>query len=176
MKEPGRLPAVAIVGCKATSSKWCIDVEWMAREVGARASMLGFVVITGGHSGVMEAAARGAREAGGFVVGITTTELHRDGNRWCSIVLPSGMGIGRNNLTALGCDVMVGLPGGLGTLQEMTFAIEHARPVLSWGSWAFGLGFGPEYASRLEHVADTSESGAARVSAWLEHHRGGPTR
>jgi len=40
-----------------------------AREIGRRLAQLGFTVITGGGPGIMEAASRGAKEAGGFTIG-----------------------------------------------------------------------------------------------------------
>jgi uncharacterized protein (TIGR00730 family) len=48
-----------------------------AREVGALLAKSGFVVVNGGYGGVMEAASRGAREAGGRAVGVTTSAFRR---------------------------------------------------------------------------------------------------
>ncbi len=124
-----------IVGCKETSDRWGPEIEEMARYAGNAAASAGFAVLTGGHSGVMAAAARGAKDAGGTTLGITTTDHASSANPFIDYVLPSGMGIGRNFLTALAGDVMVALPGGTGTLTEMCFASDHARPLLSWSSW-----------------------------------------
>jgi uncharacterized protein (TIGR00725 family) len=60
---------------------------------------------------------------------------HRDGNEFLDYVLPTGLGIARNILTACACDIMVALQGGSGTLEEMLFAIDYERPVISFGSF-----------------------------------------
>ncbi|HHT9144768.1 MAG: hypothetical protein Q7J76_03915 [Candidatus Brocadiaceae bacterium] len=49
--------------------------------------------------GVVDAACRGARNAGGITIGILPTEKVSDANEWCSIVIPTGMGHARNVLT-----------------------------------------------------------------------------
>jgi uncharacterized protein (TIGR00725 family) len=83
----------------------------------------------------MEAAARGAQEAGGLTIGILTDDHDRNANKYLDIVLPSGMGVGRNYLTALAADVMIAVPGGTGTLEEMCYAHDFGKPLLSWNSW-----------------------------------------
>jgi len=125
----------SVVGTKETGSKWSPEVQLQAYKVGFTAVAAGFVVMTGGKSGVMEHAARGAQRAGGIAIGILPEGDREFANPYLTLALPSGMGIGRNVLTALFCDVMVALPGGTGTLEEMAFAVDFERPVLSWGSW-----------------------------------------
>jgi uncharacterized protein (TIGR00725 family) len=124
-----------IVGCKETSAKWGQELEKRAEEAGAMAASVGFAVLTGGRTGVMAAAARGAKEAGGVTLAILPENEHLFANPWIDFVMPSGMGIGRNFLTALAGDVMLALPGGTGTLEEMCFAADFNRPVLAWSSW-----------------------------------------
>ena len=127
-----RRAVCAIVGCSSASSKFTGDCEDMAVQAGRAAAKAGFVVMTGGHDGVMQAAARGAKLAGGVTVGILRTAYPEDSNPWIDIVIPTGMGIARNVAIALACDVMVALPGGHGTLQEVSVAIEFGRRVLCW--------------------------------------------
>lgn len=123
----------AIVGCKSSSSRFTPQVADQAFQAGLLASSLGFAVLTGGLSGVMSAAAAGARSGDGHTVGILPGDKHDDANPHMSLVLPSGLGYARNYLTALGCDVMIALPGGNGTLEEMLFALDFDRLVISWG-------------------------------------------
>lgn len=83
----------------------------------------------------MSDAARGARSVGGCTVGILPGDDPSSANPHVEIVLPSGMGYARNYLTALASDVMIALPGGRGTLEEMCFALDFERRVISWDSW-----------------------------------------
>jgi len=131
----GRRRVCSIVGCKRTSRRFTAEVEWRAFEAGRMAAEAGFSVLTGGLSGVMEQAAAGARSVGGFTVGLLPGERHEDANPHLELVLPSGLGYARNYLMALGGDCMIALPGGHGTLEEICFALDFSRPVISWGSW-----------------------------------------
>lgn len=123
-----------IVGRKETSARWTEALGRQAELAGLLAARVGFTVCTGGHSGVMRYAAKGAKAGGALTLGILTTEHHGSANEFIDLALPSGMGVIRNALTALACDAMLGLPGGWGTVQEMTFAHEYGRPVFSWAS------------------------------------------
>lgn len=127
----------AIVGTKGFGPKWNDDVAQMAYMAGRIATENGFLVVTGGGSGVMEFAAKGAVEAGGDAMGILPADDFSWGNDWNTIVIPTTIGFARNVITAASADVMIALPGRFGTLQEVTFAIERSKPILSWESWVF---------------------------------------
>jgi hypothetical protein len=99
----------------------------------------------------MEAAAEGARKAGALTVGVLPGNDHADASSAIDIVLPTGLGIVRNALTARMCHVMVGLPGGSGTLEEMLFAQDFGRPVLSYHSHEYD---GFDYAATLGQVRE----------------------
>ncbi len=126
---------IAITGRKETSPRYNAETAAAAVTAGRLAAELGLTVLTGGLSGVMERAAEGAKSAGGETIGILPGGKHEDANRFLDLVLPSGIGIARNALMANACDFMLALPGGTGTLEELCFALDFERPVLSWGSW-----------------------------------------
>lgn len=130
-----RRPVCSVVGCKAGSARFTAEVAERAFTAGRLAAEAGYAVLCGGLSGVMEEAARGARAVGGTTVGILPGDDAARANPHCQIVVPSGIGYARNVLVALGCDVMIAVPGGRGTLEEMCFALDFGRLVLSWGSW-----------------------------------------
>jgi uncharacterized protein (TIGR00725 family) len=95
-----------------------------ARQLGKLLGGAGHTVLTGGYIGTMEAVSRGAAEAGGHVIGVTCSEIEawRPGgpNRWVieEMRFPST----RERLLALidNCEAAFALPGGAGTLAEIT--------------------------------------------------------
>jgi hypothetical protein len=131
----GRRIVCAITGRKSTSPRYNQETAHAAFIAGKVAAELGLAVLTGGLSGVMERGAEGAKSVDGTSIGILPGNAHIDGNAHLDFVLPSGMGIARNCLIATACDLMLALPGGTGTLEEICFALDFDRPVLSWGSW-----------------------------------------
>ncbi|MDX1493606.1 MAG: hypothetical protein R3253_06090, partial [Longimicrobiales bacterium] len=93
----------------------------------------GAVVVCGGRSGVMEAVARGAREAGGVTVGVLPGPEAVEANPWISIPLPSGLGEARNALVVRAGEAVVAVGGGWGTLSEISLARKMGRPVTTVG-------------------------------------------
>ncbi len=117
-----------------------------AERAGAILAGLGITVVTGGLGGVMEAASRGARQAGGLVVGILPSRRLEDANPWCTVVIPTDLGHARNALTVLAADFVVAIGGGAGTLSEICFAWIHQRPIFlleGYGGWSDRLGGAP---------------------------------
>lgn len=133
----GRRIVCAVTGRREASPNYNAETALAAEQAGRIAAGFGLAVLTGGLSGVMEKAALGAKAAGGDTLGILPGSDHTDGNSHLDFVLPSGIGIARNYLIANACDLMLALPGGTGTLEEICFALDFKRPVLTWGSWDF---------------------------------------
>jgi hypothetical protein len=131
----GRNHICALVGCKESSQRFSPEVQDQAWQAGRLAAQTGFTVLTGGLSGVMTKAAKGARSVGGTTLGILPGMEKADANKYIKEVLPSGIGIARNYQIALACDVMIALNGGRGTMEEMCFALDFDKPVISWNSW-----------------------------------------
>jgi uncharacterized protein (TIGR00725 family) len=103
----------------------------LAENVGQMLARLGLTVVTGGRSGVMEAACRGASKAGGISVGIVPSAGLNDANQWCSVVVGTGLGHARNVLTVLSGDLVIALGCSAGTLSEICFAWIHGKPILT---------------------------------------------
>ena len=96
----------------------------LGREVGAAVAGLGFTVMTGGGPGVMEAANRGAREAGGRSVGCNITLAHEQyPNPYLDRYVTCHYFFVRKVLLFKYSYAFVVLPGGLGTLDELTEAL-----------------------------------------------------
>ncbi|MGH2566795.1 MAG: LOG family protein [Bacteroidota bacterium] len=90
-----------------------------AYELGKALAQAGFTVCNGGYGGIMEASARGAKEAGGSTVGVTVSIFSRAANQWIDqeIRMPSLMER-LTKLMELG-DAYLILKGGTGTLLEL---------------------------------------------------------
>jgi uncharacterized protein (TIGR00730 family) len=96
----------------------------LAREVGGRVSRLGFTVMTGGGPGLMEAANRGAREAGGRSVGCNIElPFEQDPNPYLDRWITCHYFFVRKVLLFKYSYGFVALPGGLGTLDELAEAL-----------------------------------------------------
>lgn len=106
-----------------------------AHEVGRRLAERGCIVLTGGLGGVMEAASRGAAEAGGLVVGLLPTPDPSDANAHVALAIATGVGEARNAILANTADALIAVGGGYGTLSEIAFALKRGKRVVSLGSW-----------------------------------------
>ncbi len=83
----------------------------------------GYAVMTGGYGGTMEAASKGAREAGGHVIGVTVAAFERDGhhpNPYLDEVIRYERLPDRLLHLVTRCDAAVALRGGIGTLSEVS--------------------------------------------------------
>jgi uncharacterized protein (TIGR00725 family) len=110
-----------------------------AEAVGAAIAKHGAVLISGGTGGVMEASARGAKQAGGLTVGFLPQGDASHANPYIDLVFPTGLGTVRNVLTARCADCLVVVGGGVGTLNEITLAYDYAVPIVALsgsGGWA----------------------------------------
>ena len=106
-----------------------------ARAVGRLLAERGCAIVTGGLGGVMEAASRGASEAGGLVVGILPGPSPDDANPWVEVAIATGMGDARNTILANTAEAFVAVGGSHGTLSEIAFALKRGKRVVSLGSW-----------------------------------------
>src|SRR5579884_2207363 len=115
------------------------ETERLAYQLGAEIARQQWTLICGGLGGVMEAAARGAREAGGLVVGILPSDDRTTANLFCHVVIPTGFGIGRNVLVVQAADAVVLIGGGSGTLAEAALAWQLGKKIVALvpaGGWA----------------------------------------
>jgi uncharacterized protein (TIGR00725 family) len=106
--------------------------EWVpqAEEVGRLLAERGCVVVCGGLGEVMEAAARGAKDAGGTTVGILPGESTRDANPWIDYAVATGTGHARNLAVVASCEAAIAVGGRWGTLAEIAYARLLGRPVV----------------------------------------------
>jgi uncharacterized protein (TIGR00725 family) len=109
----------------------------------------------------MEAAARGARRAGGEVIGIIPGDDPAEANGYCSHVVATGIGHARNLAVVASGDAVIAIGGAWGTLSEIAFARRLDRPVIALETWAV-TGVGPmEGAPGIEAASDPAAAVAA---------------
>ena len=114
----------------------CDDsVYTLAHDVGYNIALSGAVLVCGGLGGVMEAAAKGAKAAGGMTVGILPTETKDEANPYIDIPLATGLGHARNAIITRSCDVFIAIDGSYGTLSEIGLAKAMGKEVVGIKSW-----------------------------------------
>ena len=87
-------------------------------------------MVCGGLDGVMAAAARGAKEAGGTTIGILPGESRAGANPWLDHVVVTGIGHARNLAVVGSGDAVIAVGGSWGTLAEIAFAQRLGRPTV----------------------------------------------
>ena len=115
-----------------------------AQELGRLLAQHGHTVLTGGYMGTMEAISRGAREAGGHVIGVTCEDIEAwrpiKANAWVMEEISRKTLVERLHTLIHESDAALALPGGAGTLTEITLMwnlmiVEslHRRPLILIG-------------------------------------------
>src|SRR3984893_1674737 len=99
------------------------DEYLAAQQLGRALAERGFTVVTGGYNGVMEAVSRGAKEAGGHVIGVTVDVIAKNFERVPNAFVDQEVRTAAlleriDKLVELGAAYVV-LPGGAGTLAEL---------------------------------------------------------
>jgi uncharacterized protein (TIGR00725 family) len=99
-----------------------------AYELGWEIAKSSWVLVTGGRDvGVMDAASRGAREAGGLTVGILPSTDLAGASDFVDIPIVTGVGQARNNINVLSCRLIFACGVGLGTASEICLALKAGR-------------------------------------------------
>jgi uncharacterized protein (TIGR00725 family) len=106
-----------------------------AEDVGRLLAIHGASVVCGGLGGVMEAACRGAKSAGGTTIGILPGLDRGEANAWVDVAIPTGLGEARNALVVRAADVVIAIGGEFGTLSEIALALKTGKPVVGIDTW-----------------------------------------
>ena len=103
----------------------------MAKEVGSLLAKAGGIVVTGGKGGIMEYAARGAKENGGTTIGVITGPRGAS-NKWTDVEIITGSKIAGLDevFIPLMCDAVIVIGGGAGTLQEISVCYRNKVPII----------------------------------------------
>ena len=136
MIQKGKFHQISVIGGSNPDS----ETVTLAVEVGKFVAERGAVLICGGLGGVMEAAARGAKEKGGLTVGILPGYDKESANRFIDIVVRTGLGHARNILVVASGDLLIALPGSHGTRSEVSVALLLGKQVIGLKAWGMIMG------------------------------------
>ena len=117
-----------------------------AYDVGKELALAGFTICNGGYGGIMEASARGAKEAGGKTIGIIADIFPRKPNQWIDTTVTTTTLVDRMMTLIARGDAFVILKGGTGTLLELAAVWEfmnkglmNERPIAVVGNFWNGV-------------------------------------
>ncbi|MBN4066135.1 TIGR00725 family protein, partial [Candidatus Amoebophilus asiaticus] len=103
----------------------------------------GYFLACGGMGGIMEAVCKGARESKkyqlGCTIGIIPYSEKEKANEYCDIIVPTGIGLARNQIVVNTGDIIVAVHGGAGTLSEIALAWPKNKKVICYagfGGWS----------------------------------------
>lgn len=126
VSESAAVP-IAVVGAGVATP----TVAELAAAVGREIARRGGILYCGGRGGVMEHAARGAREIGGTTIGILPGRPEEETpNAHLSHRVFTGLGQARNQVLVLSAAAVVAVGGGWGTLSEIALALKQGIPVV----------------------------------------------
>ena len=107
----------------------------LAEEVGRLIAKRGGILVCGGLGGVMEAASKGAKKAGGSTIGILPGKDRAEANAYIDIAIATGLGFTRNSLVAMNADAVIAVDGQYGTLSEIAYTLVYGKKVIGLETW-----------------------------------------
>jgi uncharacterized protein (TIGR00725 family) len=123
--------SIAVIGTSQPDE----NLSRIAEEVGREIALRGCILICGGLGGVMEYAARAAKENKGLTVGILPSEDISSANPYIDIPIATGMGEARNIIIVKSSDALIAIGKGYGTLSEISFALKLRKPIIGIKTW-----------------------------------------
>jgi uncharacterized protein (TIGR00725 family) len=159
-----RPPQISVIGAGSSGARE--ELLRGAEAVGRGLAEAGAVLVCGGRAGVMEAASRGAAEAGGTVIGILPTTDPADANPYVTHAIATGIGHARNLAVVASGDAVIAIGGEWGTLTEIAFARRLERGVIALRSWSL------DESADLETGITRAETADEAVEAALAAARG----
>lgn len=122
---------ISVIGeSKATEQNYSI-----AEKVGILIARSGATLVCGGLEGVMEAACKGAKSAGGSTIGILPGLSKGEANQWIDIPICTGLGDARNIVVVRTGSAVIAIGGAYGTLSEIGHALSDGKPIFALNSW-----------------------------------------
>jgi uncharacterized protein (TIGR00725 family) len=130
----------------------------LAEKVGQLLAERGLILLSGGEEGVMEAACKGAKEAGGTVVGILGGTNRAEANPFLTVSVVTGIGMARNTILIRSADAIISVGCSWGTLIEMGLAVKLGRPLVALGGWRISDASGAPIDGDVQRAATAEEA------------------
>ena len=111
------------------------EIAALAEQVGVELGTRGATLVCGGLGGVMEAACRGAKSAGGTTIGVLPGSDPSSANRWVDIPICTGLSYARNVIIVKTGRAVIAVGGAYGTLSEIGHALSYEIPVIGLKTW-----------------------------------------
>lgn len=127
---------IAVIGARQCNAPTYALAEQVGYELARRRA----IVVCGGLGGVMEAACKGAKRAGGLTIGILPGKTSREANPYVDIPIVTGLGEARNSIVVRTARAVIAVGGEYGTLSEIAFALKFGIPVIGLNTWQLTRG------------------------------------
>ena len=154
---------IGVMGAGVATSK---DLQ-LAYELGKAIARNNWILLTGGRTGVMDAASRGAKAEGGLVVGILPGKDISSMSDAVDIPIITDMGNARNNINVLSANIIIACGMGLGTASEVALALKNRKPVILLQPTELTYEFFASLTDELLFSAETVESAIASIEEIL---------
>ena len=125
---------ISVIGAGEPSDEIAELAEQVGQELGGR----GVTLVCGGLGGVMEAACKGAKSAGGTTIGILPGIDPSSANRWVDYPICTGLSYARNVIVVRSGMAVISVGGAYGTLSEIGHALSEDIPVIGLKTWEIG--------------------------------------
>ncbi len=135
MKERDEKEQIKMFITVVGESKASVETNRLAYEVGYLIAKAGATLVCGGLHGVMEAAAKGTKDASGITIGILPGSKREEANKYIDFPIVTGLGYARNKLVVKTGQVVIAIGGSYGTLSEIGFALGYGIPVIGIKTW-----------------------------------------
>ncbi len=132
--RPARPRSATVIGVIGGSQCTAEEAQ-LAEQVGEELARRRAIIICGGQSGVMEAACRGAKKAGGQTIGVLPGDNASEANAHVDVPIVTGMGVARNVVIVKSSQAIIAVDGEFGTLSEIAHALDLGVPVIGLDTW-----------------------------------------
>lgn len=123
-----RKPIIGVMGPGETATDRDCEIAF---ALGQQIARRGWILLTGGRSvGVMDAASRGAKQAGGLTIGILPGTTCVGMSETIDIPIVTGLDSARNHVNILTSSVVIACGMGAGTASEVALALKAQKPVI----------------------------------------------